>query len=158
MQAERNFHKDTKKSHDFLIRITDGNGNPATRRTMVDPETPATAAQPPPDKSHGSRCLQRTDDSPGKTGKRTPEIRQNKYGQQKAWKKTAAKGRQRNLGTDTRKKRAGPGNRSPPLSRTAFSMPPGAVLSEERKQDTRSHGRTDHTGHIGAHGVHQQVV
>ena len=36
--------------------------------------------------------------------------------------------------------------------------PTPADLQQEAQQDTGCYSRTDDTGHIGTHGVHQQVV
>ena len=52
----------------------------------------------------------------------------------------------------------GSGEPKPSCNRIGPCGPERDSLSEERKQNARGDRRTDHTGHVGTHGVHQQEV
>ncbi len=117
IQADRIFHKDTKKSHCCPIKRIRQQKKRHEEGELREPETPARESLR--GRKSGADCLQKP-------------------------------------GTTTHKK-AAPKTGARPCPRTAL-QPPGVVLSEERQQNTRGDGRADHTGHVGTHGVHQQVV
>ena len=52
----------------------------------------------------------------------------------------------------------GSGEPKPSCNRIGPCGPERDSLSEERKQNARGDRRTDHAGHVGTHGVHQQEV
>ena len=45
-----------------------------------------------------------------------------------------------------------------PFVRSEICIPDRISLYQEAQQDTGSYSRTDHTGYVRAHGVHQQVI
>ena len=45
-----------------------------------------------------------------------------------------------------------------PFVRSEIYIPDRISLYQEAQQDTGSYSRTDHTGYVRTHGVHQQVI